>query len=544
MKLRCPAALLRLCLFTLLAFAMVAARSATPSFAAGVTNGFIDTFAISESSGLVVSRQNPGVIWTHNDSTYDGYIFAISTNGMLLAQHYVPGVFGVDMEDIAIGPGPLPQFQYIYLGDIGDNALSRSSIRVFRFPEPSVYGYESNTPLTRPIVGVDEITLRYPDGPWDCEGLMIDPRTGDLFLATKISDRSRIYRATRTQLNSTNDITLTFMHETTDFRSVSAADVSSDGGLITTRRANRISIWFRGAGESVSAALARTPNIQEAPIIGTGGGEPNGEAIGFEPNGTGYFTLSEGLLQPLHYFRRTDVLPAQPRVLIPPGSTWQYLDVGEAPFADWRTATNDTWASGPAPLGYGGAERTTINYDLVFDKYPAAYFRKTFAASSLITSNLALRICFNDGVAVYLNGTEILRRNLPADATETTRATAFNTDQYRTWLSYPVPPSLVKLGTNVLAVEIHRADADGPLLNFDLQLVEAYVEAPARVTTARRIGTNCVVSLTGPTGLVARVEQSMNLRDWSPDRDLVLTNGTATFTNPMTMPSHFFRVAP
>jgi hypothetical protein len=102
----------------------------------------------------------------------------------------------------------------------------------------------------------------------------------------------------------------------------------------------------------------------------------------------------------------------------------------------------------------------------------------------------------------------------------------------------------VKLGTNVLAVEIHRADADGPLLNFDLQLVEAYVEAPARVTTARRIGTNCVVSLTGPTGLVARVERSLDLQSWTFDRQFVLTNGTASFTNTFTPPRAFFRVAP
>ncbi len=538
------AARLRCWLLAFLALATFTARAATPAFANGVTNGFINNFAISEASGLVVSRQNPGVIWTHNDGTYDGYVFAIGTNGHLLAQHYIPGVFGVNMEDIAIGPGPLPQFQYIYLGDIGDNFTNRTSIRVFRFPEPSVYGYESNALPVRPIFGAEEITLRYPDRPWDCEGLMIDPRTGDLFLATKLTNSSRIYRATRAQLNSTNDITLTFMNESSTFRSVSAADISSDGGLITTRRANRISVWFRGANETVDAVLAGSPDISQAPIIGTAAGELNGEALGFEPNGSGYFTLSEGFAQPLHYFRRTDALPPAPRVFIAPGSAWHYLDIGEAPFAAWRTATNDAWASGPAPLGYGGGERTTLNYDLEFEKYPAAYFRKTFSVSSLITSNLALRICFNDGVAVYLNGKEILRRNLAAGATETNRATAFHTDEWRTWISYPITPSLVKLGTNVLAVEIHRADADGPLLNFDLQLVEARMEAPARVTAARRAGTNVVVSMTGPTGLVARVERSVDLLNWTPDRQFVLTNGAASFTNPFTPPRRFFRIAP
>lgn len=530
----------------LLGFSLVTprARAATPAFANGVTNGFISTYVIAEASGLVVSRQNPAVIWTHNDGTYDGWLFAIATNGTLLAQHYVPDVYNVNMEDIAIGPGPLPQFQYIYLGDIGDNFLSRSSVRVFRFPEPAVYQYESNAVPTSPIVGAEEITLRYPDGPWDCEGLMVDPLTGDLFLATKLTNSSRIYRATRAQLNSTNDITLTFMNESSTFRSVSAADVSSDGSLITTRRTNRISVWARNAGETVNAALARSPTISQAPVIGEAGGELNGEALGFEPNGTGYFTLSEGYLQPLHYFRRTDTLPAPPRVFIAAGTSWEYWDEGAPPIPDWRTVTNAGWPKASAPLGYGGGERTTVNYGESDQKFPTTYFRRVFASASLIQSNLALRLCFNDGVVVYLNGKEVLRRNLPGDATYETYATAAHTDQRRTWTSYPVPPSFLRTGTNVLAVELHRADADGSWLNFDLQLIEARVEAPARVSSVRRSGTNCLVSITGPTGLVARVEQSLDLVNWSLHRQFPLTNGATTLTNPFTPPRRYFRVAP
>lgn len=30
--------------------------------------------------------------------------------------------------------------------------------------------------------------------------------------------------------------------------------------------------------------------------------EPNGEAIGFDYDGTGYLTLSEGVSQPIYYF--------------------------------------------------------------------------------------------------------------------------------------------------------------------------------------------------------------------------------------------------
>jgi hypothetical protein len=270
----------------------------------------------------------------------------------------------------------------------------------------------------------------------------------------------------------------------------------------------------------------------------------NGEALGFAPEGAGYYTLSEGSLQPLHWFARTDALPAPPRVFILAGSAWNYWDEGLAPATNWRSATNLAWSAGTAPLGYGSGERSTVQYGNASDKFPTTYFRKVFSSASTIQSNLALRICFNDGVAVFLNGTEVLRRNLDARAAYGSYATAPNSTQARTWFSYPVPPSLLRAGTNILAVELHRADEDGSLLNFDLQLVEARVEAPARVTTARRLGTNVIVSLTGPTGLVAHVESSADLLNWAPNRQFVLTNGAANFTNPFTPPRTFFRVAP
>ncbi len=110
-----------------LCFSLLTLRvgAANPGFATGVTNGYVNIYDISEASGLLISRQNPGVLWTHNDSGYRGSIFALTTNGMLLARHYVPEVYMGDFEDISsFGPGPVPGAQYIYLGDIGDNYLT------------------------------------------------------------------------------------------------------------------------------------------------------------------------------------------------------------------------------------------------------------------------------------------------------------------------------------------------------------------------------------------------------------------------------------
>src|SRR5262245_44127809 len=152
--------------------------AATPTFASGVSLGKVTAAEITEASGLIASRQNPGVLWTHNDSSFPGSIFAVRTNGTLLARYTIPNVFFGDFEDISFGPGPSPQFQYIYLGDIGDNDSVRSWIRVFRFAEPAVYSYQEANPGIETVVGAQEIVLRYPDGPFNAEAFMVDPITG------------------------------------------------------------------------------------------------------------------------------------------------------------------------------------------------------------------------------------------------------------------------------------------------------------------------------------------------------------------------------
>lgn len=107
-------------------------HAATPGFAPGGEMGGVNTYNVWEASGFVVSRQNPDVLWTHNDSGYRGSIFALTTNGAWLAQYKIPGISSGNFEDIAFGPGPFPHSQYLYLGDIGDNFLTRETTRVLR----------------------------------------------------------------------------------------------------------------------------------------------------------------------------------------------------------------------------------------------------------------------------------------------------------------------------------------------------------------------------------------------------------------------------
>ena len=501
------------------------------NFADGVVQGIVTAPEITEASGIVASRQNPGVLWTHNDSGFGASVFALSTNGALLGRYYVPTAFGGNYEDIAIGPGSNPEHQYLYLGDIGDDFLSRFSVRVFRFPEPAVYLYQSNSPPILPTIAAQEIELRYPDGPFDAEALMVDPLTGDLFVVTKEDNSARIYRATRAELDGDGPLVMTFIRQIT-FQKVSGGDISPDGRIVALRRGSDAARWNRSLTQTVGDALGG--NSSSIPVIGEPD-EPNGEALGFHPTGLGYYTISEGVQPPIYYFRRTSSLPAQPAVFIKPGDVWRYQDSGTDEGTAWRQRVfNDAaWPTNAAQLGYGqGDERTVVSFGFDdFEKYTTTYFRKQFTRPASVTwTNVALRVCFTDGVAVYLNGTNVLRRNLVPDAPFNQLATASNSGQQNYWISVPISPALIVSGANAVAVELHRMEPFGTDLSFDLQLSEGFVDLPARFTNLPRLtGGVWRIGIAGPAGSLTHVEACNDLLAWSEVGQVVLTNGTGQF---------------
>ena len=78
-----------------------------------------------------------------------------------------------------------------------------------------------------------------------------------------------------------------------------------------------------------------------------------------------------------------------------------------------------------------------------------------------------MEVLRDDGVIVYLNGTEIFRDNMPAGAaTYTTFAIA--AVEPSAYLTTNLPASLLTTGNNVLAAEIHQADLTSSDISFDL----------------------------------------------------------------------------
>jgi len=526
---RLPAAIL----LTLLMVPVIS--RASPTFANGVSQGTVAFPELKEASGIVASRNNANVLWMHNDSGDSARIYAIDTQGKKLGNYNLPGATNIDYEDIGMGPGPVTNVLYIYVGDIGDNNAVRSNITVYQIPEPAVYGRQATNPITANLKGVRSITLNYPDGPVNAEALFVDPWTGDLFIATKQTSITRIYTVTKAALDANDTNILTFVRQL-NFDIVSGADISPTGKEIILRRESHAELWTRAPGQTISNALAGTSVL--IPVIGTPT-EPNGEAIGFDYDGSGYYTLSDdSTSQPLYYFARTsaDGPGPAPRILVAAGSSWKYLDDGSNQETAWRDAVfNDaSWFTGTAPLGYGnGNERTMVSYGpSATNKYVTTYFRTSFQlANPTSITNLTVKLLCDNGASVYLNGTPVLHNNLDSNAVHNTFATAAQTTLADTWFSYSLDPALLVNGSNTLAVEVHQPSATNATLRFDLQLLAQESPVP-QITAAAFSNAQFQMQISGASNSSITIQATTNLAtNWATLGTLTLTNGTGIFTD-------------
>ncbi|MEN8847826.1 MAG: lamin tail domain-containing protein [Akkermansiaceae bacterium] len=162
--------------------------------------------------------------------------------------------------------------------------------------------------------------------------------------------------------------------------------------------------------------------------------------------------------------------------LITLGSTWSYLDDGSAQTTQWRGRFFDdsAWAAGPAPLGYEDDEVTEISYGgNRDDRHITSYFRHSFTVADPDTfETLLLSLQVDDSAAIYLNGNEILRHNLPSgDLDYLTRAlTPASPPEEADFHDYTLSPEFLVSGTNVLAVEVHQIHETSIDMRLDLSL--------------------------------------------------------------------------
>ncbi|MCF7972894.1 MAG: hypothetical protein K9N55_03680 [Phycisphaerae bacterium] len=249
---------------------------------------------LDEISGMAVSRKNPGVFWVHNDSGDKARIYAIDVRGRLLSTFLVAGAKARDWEDIAIGPGPEENQSYLYIADIGDNDAKHKTVTVYRVPEPSV-SLTSPVPVDR-TARAEAISLKYPDGPRDAETLFVDPATKDLYIISKREMSNGLYVAAYPQ--STGDTTTLQFKTTLGIGFSVGGDISADGCLVVVRSMFGAVLFQRITGKPLWEAFKANP--VSIPVKS----ERQGEAIAFDIEGRGYYTVSEGKEQPVYYYKR------------------------------------------------------------------------------------------------------------------------------------------------------------------------------------------------------------------------------------------------
>jgi hypothetical protein len=247
-----------------------------------VVTGRLAAPEATEISGLVASPTQPGVLWAHNDSGDRARIFALRSDGSLIASLDVPGAEATDWEDIAVGPGG-----DLLLGDIGDNKSVREGIDIYRVPEPRL----AEGPTT--TAAATRLRLTYPDGAHDAETLLADPRTGEIVIVTKRLDgRSGVYVGQAPARDAPGSAVL---RHAGDLRLglaglATAGDVSADGRTIAIRTYTALYAWTRKPGASLAATLARKPCVGSAQLSLEG----QGESLALSRDGRSFFTVPEG----------------------------------------------------------------------------------------------------------------------------------------------------------------------------------------------------------------------------------------------------------
>lgn len=262
-------------------------------YGAPVTLGPLKDPNLDESSGLVASRRNPGLYWSHNDSGDGPLIYCVQGHGEPCGTWQVTGATARDWEDIAAGPGPDRTTSYLYIGEIGDNLEDQPDVAVFRVPEPAATAGTAGPPKSSPgaTEPAQKFRFRYPDGSHNAEALMVHPRSGDVYIVTK-EENPGVYVARApldpSSITTMRKIATLPLARNGDFSLITGGDISPDG--------TRVALCDYGAGYELrlpEGAASFDDVWQQPPQRLTLPLRPQGESVAYRLDGKALLTTSE-----------------------------------------------------------------------------------------------------------------------------------------------------------------------------------------------------------------------------------------------------------
>jgi hypothetical protein len=225
---------------------------------------------IKESSGLTISAEHEDLAYTINDAGNDPIVYAIKiSTGDVVGTTRVGGGDVEDSESIAIdGDGTM------WLADLGDNDEERDDTALYAFPEPGP-GDQSVTAKRYPV--------SYDGGAVDIEALLVHPKTGKKFLASKEKKKNgTLYVLKKLSENGDNrarDLGKPMPQDTSD------GTFSIDGSQALIRTRSAVHLFDPKTWTEVGSL--DVPEVEQ------------GESIAMEPGGTAFIIGSEGKNSPL-----------------------------------------------------------------------------------------------------------------------------------------------------------------------------------------------------------------------------------------------------
>ena len=221
-------------------------------------------------------------------------------------------------------------------------------------------------------------------------------------------------------------------------------------------------------------------------------------------------------------------------LLINGGANWKYQDAGQDLGTSWTQPgfADSAWSEGPARLGYRDtATATTVSFGPdATNKHITTYFRRSFVVPwNTVVTNLNFRLARADGAAVWLNGQEVFRVNLPDGALAYTDLALARMTGYTAHIFYPTNLAVTNslTGTNLVAVEVHQSSVTNSTLGFDLELIgSGYLRSPPSLAISQA-GGEVVLSwpFNNSDGFALYSTTNLAGGGWSLATTLTQTNG-------------------
>ena len=188
--------------------------------------------------------------------------------------------------------------------------------------------------------------------------------------------------------------------------------------------------------------------------------------------------LSMYLTLLIYFLGNFNLIHAQQKI-IKKGDSWSYYDSSTPPKDNWflNNSIEDSWKTGISPLGYGDSfVKTELSFGNDPENKPiTTYYRKTFRMGDPFKFILyKLKVQKDDGVVIYLNGSEIVRIDMPEgiiNHNSMARGLIVSGKMESYVHTLILTPDDFIPGINIISASVHKARVNSIDCIFNLEII-------------------------------------------------------------------------